>query len=128
MKNILWFLFSFNGRIGRRSFWLFTLTVVAVISLPEFFRFEAVTKIDADLYVTVASFIFLWPVFAVQAKRWHDCDKSGWWFFICFVPVIGGIWALIENGFISGTEGPNRFGNPPYQAKIPPAEVCAEQR
>jgi uncharacterized membrane protein YhaH (DUF805 family) len=128
MKNILWFLFSFYGRIGRRSFWLFTLTVAAIVLLPGLFILETGTEANADRYVTVASVIFFWPALAVQAKRWHDCDKSGWWFFICFVPVIGGVWALIENGFISGTEGPNRFGNPPYQAKIPPAEVCAEQR
>jgi uncharacterized membrane protein YhaH (DUF805 family) len=25
------------------------------------------------------------------------------------IPFIGGIWVLIENGFLPGTAGPNRF-------------------
>jgi uncharacterized membrane protein YhaH (DUF805 family) len=51
----------------------------------------------------------------VQIKRWHDRDKSGWWVLINFVPCIGGLWALIECGFLKGTEGPNRFGPDPLQ-------------
>jgi uncharacterized membrane protein YhaH (DUF805 family) len=32
---------------------------------------------------------------------------------ITLVPVVGWLWALIDNGFVKGTTGPNRFGNPP---------------
>jgi uncharacterized membrane protein YhaH (DUF805 family) len=55
----------------------------------------------------------IWSGLALAAKRWHDRDKSAWWILITFVPVIGGFWALIENGFLKGTEGPNRFGADP---------------
>jgi uncharacterized membrane protein YhaH (DUF805 family) len=27
--------------------------------------------------------------------------------------VVGWLWALIDNGFVKGTPGANRFGNPP---------------
>ena len=33
---------------------------------------------------------------------------------INFVPIIG-FWALIENGFLRGTEGKNRFGEDPLE-------------
>ena len=49
---------------------------------------------------------------AIQVKRWHDRNKSGWWVLIGLIPLIGGIWALIETGFLAGDDGENRFGWP----------------
>ena len=49
----------------------------------------------------------------VYIKRFHDRDKSGWWVLLNLVPVIGWLWALIDNGFLRGTDGPNRFGENP---------------
>ena len=55
---------------------------------------------------------YIWSGICLNAKRWHDTDKSGWWQLIAAVPLIG-IWALIENGFLRGTSGQNRFGPDP---------------
>ena len=52
------------------------------------------------------------PSIIVYIKRFHDRDKSGWWVLIGLIPIIGGIWLLIELGFLKGTPGPNRFGPP----------------
>jgi uncharacterized membrane protein YhaH (DUF805 family) len=52
------------------------------------------------------------PNLAVIVRRLHDQDKSGWWFFIGFVPIIGGIWLLILY-LTDGTPGTNRFGTDP---------------
>ena len=57
--------------------------------------------------------LFLYPSLAVYTKRWHDRGKSGWWSLIALVPLIGGIWMLVECGFLRGTEGPNQYGNDP---------------
>ena len=51
----------------------------------------------------------LWSSLAVQTKRWHDRNKSGWWNLIGFVPIVGPIWAFIELGFLQGTYGANRY-------------------
>jgi uncharacterized membrane protein YhaH (DUF805 family) len=56
--------------------------------------------------------ILLWPSLAIQIKRFHDRDKSGWWVLLNLIPIIGPIWLFIELGFLPGTPGPNRFGNP----------------
>jgi len=37
----------------------------------------------------------LLPTLAVTVRRLHDTGKSGWWYFIVFVPIIGGILLLI---------------------------------
>jgi len=64
-------------------------------------------------YPNLCALVLLWPSLAVQAKRWHDRDKSAWWVLINFVPLIGTIWSLVENGFLSGTPEANRFGPNP---------------
>ena len=106
--NIGWLLFSFQGRISRQPYWIFTGSVI-LLGLLLFVVLGSGEA--AEIIVTVITLLLLWPSVAVQAKRWHDRDKSGWWILINFVPVIGPLWALIENGFLSGTVGTNRFGS-----------------
>jgi uncharacterized membrane protein YhaH (DUF805 family) len=108
-------LFTSNGRIPRSKFW-------AVIGC---FYGLCVLIALIDKHVPMPEFakaifgLLIFPVVIVaiiaQVKRWHDRDKSGWWVFINLVPVIGGLWCLIECGCLRGTEGPNRFGNDPLQ-------------
>jgi uncharacterized membrane protein YhaH (DUF805 family) len=61
----------------------------------------------------LVSLAFLWPALAIQAKRWHDVDKSAWWILINLVPVVGGLIALVFNGFIAGSPASNQFGPAP---------------
>jgi uncharacterized membrane protein YhaH (DUF805 family) len=35
------------------------------------------------------------PTLALQVRRLHDVGKSGWFFFICLIPVIGIIYLLV---------------------------------
>ena len=112
MAGGTWFLFSFRGRISRKSFWFFNLCVFAggllfgILMEPT----EEITKYQLMFMLWV-----LWPSLAVQAKRWHDIDKSALWVLINFIPLIGPLWALIENGFVPGTPGENRFGSDPLE-------------
>jgi uncharacterized membrane protein YhaH (DUF805 family) len=55
-----------------------------------------------------------WANLALQAKRWHDRDKSGWWILVNLVPLVGGLWSFVETGLLPGTPGPNQFGESPY--------------
>lgn len=115
--NWAWFLFSFKGRISRKPFWMFDLIVFAGGIFLGLF-----TEISGDVNeMSKPQIMFmiwvLWPSMAVQAKRWHDVDKSALWVFINLIPLIGPIWALVENGFMRGTDGPNRFGPDPLEEK-----------
>lgn len=111
--------FSFEGRIGRKTFWLGMLAVLAVAILAQAIMIgvaavsESLALVGAivGLVIAVAAMI---GGFAVQAKRWHDLDKSGWWLLIGLVPVIG-LYALVMNGFVKGTEGRNQYGEDPLQ-------------
>ena len=61
----------------------------------------------------LASILLIYPHAAVGIKRFHDRNKSGWWYLIVFIPIIGGLWFLIECGFLKGTDGDNDYGSDP---------------
>ncbi len=110
--DIIQVLFSFKGRVTRKTYWLFMVASVLLVLLPVFTVIDLGSK-EADYYTTLMSLVLLWPALAIQAKRWHDRDKSAVWILINFVPFIGWPWALIENWLLSGTNGDNHYGPNP---------------
>jgi uncharacterized membrane protein YhaH (DUF805 family) len=127
---------SLEGRIPRKTFWLGFIVLMIVSWILQLILFsvfgvsmmsgmdpnadpaaaaaaaeEAMGKMT--LPIVVLFLLLLWPSICLYAKRWHDRDKSGWWSLIGLIPIIGGLWMLIELGFLRGTEGPNRFGPDP---------------
>lgn len=126
MMNLL---FSFQGRLNRAKFWLINIGVVVVemIIFAVLFGGTATTMADPDqalaamsginaVIVVIVSVIAFWISLAVAVRRFHDRNKSGWWVLIVLVPVIGGLWYLIECGFLKGTTGPNNYGPDPLSA------------
>ena len=104
-------LLSFEGRIGRKTYWMCYLGFIGVMIVLSIVM--AVLGDVGFIILMLFSLAVIWPALAIQAKRWHDRDKSAWWILIGLVPVIGPIWAIVENGFLRGTEGNNRFGADP---------------
>lgn len=102
---------TFNGRARRSEFWYFALFQVLVA--------VATTLIDKALGGSIISLIgtialFL-PGLAVSVRRLHDLDKTGWWYLIAFLPIIGGL-VLLFWFCGEGTNGDNRFGQDPKKA------------
>ena len=81
---------------------------IAVLILALIFNAIHVPAISFLLYVVAAIAAFLISI-SLTVRRLHDQDKSGFWYFIAFVPFIGGIWLLVLM-VMEGTRGPNRFG------------------
>ena len=121
MENIDWqhLLFQFDGRINRAKFWVGTVATVVIyivfatvivvgFAIDSAFVWVIIVIAAVALYVAL-----IWMAFAISIKRWHDRGKSGWWIFIAFIPLIGGIWALIETGFLQGDRGDNQYGPDP---------------
>lgn len=48
----------------------------------------------------------------------HDVDRSGWWWLLVFIPVVGWI-VLLVWAVTRGTPGPNRYGSDPFAAAAP---------
>lgn len=114
MENIDWgyLLFAFDGRINRAKFWL----AYAILWIVSVVIIGAVVAMDSSFGYFIGAVFYIgliWVGLAVNIKRWHDRDKSGWWVLIAFIPLIGGIWALVETGFLEGTQGSNQYGPDP---------------
>jgi uncharacterized membrane protein YhaH (DUF805 family) len=105
-------LLSIEGRAPRSHWWIVNgggfLIFLILGSLME-------RKIIPEAAGVIGVGLLLWPLMATQIRRWHDMDKSGFWCFINWLPIIGPIWALIELGLQRGTEGPNGYGEDPLQ-------------
>ncbi|TIV62628.1 MAG: DUF805 domain-containing protein, partial [Mesorhizobium sp.] len=107
---------SFDGRINRAKFWagigIFIAIAIVAFILDSILGTRFTTNSGAQvgaigILVTLASIYF---AIALYAKRWHDRNKSGWWTLIGLIPIIGGIWLLIELGILEGTRGANQYG------------------
>jgi uncharacterized membrane protein YhaH (DUF805 family) len=104
--RLLSFLFSFDGRIGRRTYWLyFVLPLLAIFLVAA----VVVPPLSFNRVLLVLFLLTIWPTLAVGAKRCHDRDRSGWYQLVGLIPVVGPFVLLIELGVLQGTVGPNRF-------------------
>lgn len=107
--RLRWIFLELQGRLPRKAFWLYgVLTLLGLnLLLTVLLRVAGAPPGGTDVAVNL---LLLWPAIAVSVKRWHDRDKSGWWMLVNLIPLVGWIWALVENGFLPGSAGANRFG------------------
>lgn len=116
--NFGWLLFSFDGRINRMSYWMSWIVFVPLAFMAVVI---ATNEEILELYRGVVVLVVVWPMLAVQAKRWHDIDMSAWWLLVILIPNVGPFIALVMNGFLPGTHGENRFGPATRQLQWQPA-------
>ena len=90
---------NFSGRARRQEYWMFLLFNIIFLFLFAFVGALLGGIFDAPEFGMALYFLYalavLIPGLAVAVRRLHDIGKSGAWYFICFVPFIGGIWLLI---------------------------------
>jgi len=55
------------------------------------------------------------PSLAVQVRRLHDTDRSGWWILLGLIPVVNYVGGIVLFVFycLEGTKGENRLGPEP---------------
>lgn len=108
---------EFQGRARRAEYWwwvLFVILASLAAGIVDSLIGAALTGGGAGLPVFGAAVtlgLFL-PSIAVAVRRLHDADRSGWWYLLVFLPIVGFIILIIF--FVQrGTAGPNRFGPDP---------------
>ncbi|MCR9139636.1 MAG: DUF805 domain-containing protein [Alphaproteobacteria bacterium] len=108
--------FWINGRMNRLEWWAGTLcsTVLCIIVAVAAGYGGDPESMPASLAVIVlgVTAAMMWFNVCITIQRFHDRNKSGLWFFIGLIPVIGSLWILIECGFLRGSSGPNEYGDP----------------
>jgi uncharacterized membrane protein YhaH (DUF805 family) len=105
-------LFSFDGRISRRTYWLksvlirYSVVFTAIILTCSLGKDNA--SLDKILHILLIPIIviFYWTMFAGCAKRWHDRGQSGWMQLVALIPSLGrcGVW--LRMAFYKATKTP----------------------
>lgn len=117
---------DFSGRSRRKEFWMFMLfnvlvgfglmmisVAITLVALPEDPEANPPAAVLAAYFVMLLwSLALIVPTIAVYVRRFHDQDKSGWFYLLSFVPCIGGL-VVLYFMVLPGTAGPNRFGDDP---------------
>ncbi|MDZ4308199.1 DUF805 domain-containing protein [Allopontixanthobacter sp.] len=127
---------DFSGRSRRMEYWMFALFTLLVYTLCVALMFaggfdlatiesEMIPEGPGPLFYLGAGLLVLFaigiiiPSIALNVRRLHDRDMSGWWYLgfmvLANVPYVG---ILVVIGylvlmFLPGTPGPNRFGEDP---------------
>jgi uncharacterized membrane protein YhaH (DUF805 family) len=139
---------EFTGRSRRMEYWsytLFNLILMIVIFVPALaLAGDSANLSDTTIgTITIVAFL-VWivaniiPNLALQVRRWHDLDQSGW-FVLLFgvlgaIPVVGALVGLanIVWFFMPGTMGTNKYGADPkgigddddYEDREPPRPIA----
>ena len=122
--------FDFSGRSRRREYWMFFLfnVIIGIVlgALDSLLGLNGLGNVAGSaasgmifapgLLASIYNVLVLIPSIAVGIRRLHDTDRSGFWLFIGFVPLIGFIVLLVFFA-TAGTRGGNRFGADPKPAE-----------
>ena len=103
--------FDFNGRTGRKDYWMTVLVNVAILFTLIFVSAATGSTAITFLYA-VLWLAMLVPSISMVVRRLHDTGRSGAWFFICFVPIIGSL-ILLFFLVTRGQTGENIYGPDP---------------
>ena len=99
---------DFDGRASRSEFWWFHLAYI-IVSITLLMLAELHLVFTIAWWVFAAA-LFL-PELAVSVRRLHDSGKSGWWYLILLIPLLGWIVFLVFM-VLPSDDGANRYGRP----------------
>ena len=115
----------FSGRARRKEYWFFLLfniifLIVATI-LDNLFKTTFENMSYGWFYLLYALAVLI-PSIALEVRRLHDVGKSGWWYFIALIPLVGAIWLLVLM-LTDSQPGDNKYGPNPKMMATPPMAV-----
>lgn len=106
---------NFSGRARRKEYWMFMLFNL-IVCLTLFFL---MALFEGSIFAYIFLFIYciyilalIVPSMALIARRMHDTNRSGWAYFMNFIPVVGPF-IVLYYVCTEGTSGDNRYGPDP---------------
>ncbi len=122
---------NFTGRARRAEYWYFVL-VNFIIYVPLYLigiagllnESNALGFIGMGLFILFALAMLI-PSLAVVVRRLHDLNKSGWYYFIGIIPIVGPIIMLVWL-FTDGDRFTNNYGEDPKNPGIPELEFTGQ--
>lgn len=116
---------NFSGRARRAEYWYFALANFLVI-IP-FYIIGIAGAASESIGLSILGFAIygivalgtLVPSLAVAVRRLHDLNKSGWYYFIALIPLVGPIILLVWF-FTDGDRFTNNYGDDPKNLSTTP--------
>ncbi|UUV20254.1 DUF805 domain-containing protein [Paenimyroides aestuarii] len=115
---------NFNGRARRSEYWYFVLcnfliTMCLYIPMIISMGVSGEQQPGALFYlffalIMIYSLAILVPSLAVAVRRLHDTGRSGWFYFVGLIPLVGSILLLVWF-FTEGQRGTNEYGPDPKE-------------
>lgn len=99
---------NMNGRAMRSEFWYWYLFYVVASGIVG----GLTTYLDLGMVGSILSLALFIPTICVGVRRLHDIGKSGWYYLIWCIPIIGTIFMIIW-GSTDSQPGPNQYGPNP---------------
>lgn len=93
-KKVIKNTFNYQGRARRKEYWYYILVASIIILIG--FTLDGILD-TPDTLSGLAGFILFFPSLAVTIRRLHDIGKSGWWYLISAIPLIGSLILLFWN-------------------------------
>lgn len=121
---------TFRGRAARSELWFFVLFVIICAMLSTiidrilgttFHMTNPVTGVVQSMgygYIyTLVALALMVPNISVAVRRLHDIERSGWWYWVVLIPILGAIILLVW--FCThGTRGHNDYGIDPLAGGV----------
>lgn len=108
----------FSGRARRKEYWYFILFNTIIIFVLGLIDSDMGTTVSPNsrmgLLGGVYTLAILIPAIAVTVRRLHDTNRSGAWFLIIIVPIIGHLILLIFT-VQNSKPGRNKYGENPKE-------------
>jgi len=111
--------FILEGRARRKEFWTFLFLryfIMILLGVIDIILGTLSSETGFGILWTGFAIISLPPLLAVSIRRLHDTNKSGWVWFISFIPFVN--FALLFIYCEEGTQGINRFGEDPKESSL----------
>lgn len=108
----------FSGRSRRKEYWYFTLFYIFItiaLAIVDSALGTWAPSVGIGLLSGIFGLALLLPSIAVTVRRLHDTDRTGWWYLISFIPIIGPL-VLLVFVVMDSTPGSNRYGSNPKTA------------
>lgn len=122
---------DFGGRARPSEYWFWCLAVLAAYGVvfvaflvPALVTMDPVTQ-EPGVLGTIGSVLWLViglgtavPLISAAVRRLHDTGRSGWFYLLTFVPLVGGVIGIVLLA-LPGQSGPNEYGPDPKGLAVP---------
>ena len=106
---------TIKGRASRSEYWwfqaMFAPLTMFVVIMSEAENLENSSELILWFYLFcfIVVLVSIIPLITVTIRRFHDTNKSGWYFFLGLIPLVGSLIVTVMM-IPEGTKGKNKYG------------------